>query len=455
MKILFTPAGDTDPVRGYHDGGMLHILRHYAPVGRVFVFLTKEMEDKEAESGCYTKGIQKVAPQCKIELIRSGITEPHIYERLTVLQDVFREKYGQYPDEEWLLNLSSGTPQMKSVMSLIGLDYPQVKAIQVFSPAEGSNNKSHPEKTPEMLEMLYHFNDDDDPSSSNRCNEPELSLLKKHSVKMQIISLVRNYEYEGALQLLRQNRHLFSDISEKLLRHAVCRRNLMWKDANKIISSYKGSPLISKAGDFEEFFRVMELRQRKKQLYEFIVKTTPICTKLATDYAISLEQRTLFDLNACSEIRRDEDGDVRYVLKREKIGRYNNTLLEHLNHKYKRSGGFKDSDLSISNMECICGWIIDFGISSNERDIEIKKIFARLSIVSENIRNKVAHKIVMNLTENIIREWSKGKERSGIADAGLDSRDILNYLHRASDLIRNQKFQWDYGELNNSIIDSL
>lgn len=455
MRVLFTPVGDTDPVRGYHDGGMLHILRHYAPVDRVFVFLTKEMEDKEAESRCYTKGIQKVAPQCKIEFIRSGITEPHIYERLTVLQDVFQEKYEQYPNEEWLLNLSSGTPQMKSVMSLIGLDHPQVKAIQVFSPAEGSNNKSHPEKTPEMLEMLYHFNDDDDPSSSNRCNEPELSLLKKHSVKMQIISLVNNYEYEGALQLLRQNRHLFSDISEKLLRHAVCRRNLMWKDANKIIPSYNGKPLISKAGDFEEFFRVMELRQRKKQLYEFIVKATPICTKLATDYAISLEQRTLFDLNACSEIRRDEDGDVRYVLKREKIGRYNNTLLEHLNHKYKRSGGFKDSDLSISNMECICGWIIDFGISSNERDIEIKKIFARLSIVSENIRNKVAHKIVMNLTENIIREWSKGKERSGIADAGLDSRDILNYLHRASDLIRGQKFQWDYGELNNSIIDSL
>lgn len=453
MKILFTPAGDTDPVRGYHDGGMLHILRHYAPVGRVFVFLTKEMEDKEAESGCYTKGIQKVAPQCKIEFIRSGITEPHIYERLTVLQDVFQEKYEQYPNEEWLLNLSSGTPQIKSVMSLIGLDHPQVKAIQVFSPAEGSNNKSHPEKTPEMLEMLYHFNDDDDPSSSNRCNEPELSLLKKHSVKMQIISLVRNYEYEGALQLLIQNRSLFSDISEKLLRHAVHRRNLMWRDANKIISSYKGSSLISKAGDFEEFFRVMELRQRKKQLPEFIVKITPICTKLATDYAMSLAQRMLFDLNACSEIRRDEDGSIRYVLKREKIGRHNNMLLEHLNRKYK--GGFKDSDLSISNMAYICEWIINSGISSNRRDIEIKKIFARLSIVSENIRNKVAHKIVMNLTENIIREWSKGKERSGIADTGLDSRDILNYLHRASDLIRGQKFQWDYDELNNFIIDSL
>ena len=339
-------------------------------------------------------------------------------------------------------------------MGLIGLDYPETKAIQVLTPGKSSNSKNHPEETPGLVEMLD-CNDDNDPAAPNRCKEAKLSLLKKHSVKWQIISLVENYEYEGALQLLRQNRHLFSDISEKLLRHAVCRRNLMWKDANKIIPSYNGKPLISKAGDFEEFFRVMELRQRKKQLYEFIVKTTPICTKLATDYAISLEQRTLFDLNACSEIRRDEDGDVRYVLKREKIGRYNNTLLEHLNHQYKRSGGFKDSDLSISNMAYICEWIINSGISSNGRDIEIKKIFVRLSIVSENIRNKVAHKIVMNLTENIIREWSKGKERSGIADAGLDSRDILNYLHRASDLIRGQKFQWDYGELNNSIIDSL
>lgn len=454
MRILFTPVGDTDPVRGYHDGGMLHILRHYAPVDRIFVFLTKQMEEKEEQSRCYTKGIRKVASGCEIELIKSGITDPQIYETLTILQDTFQEKYEQYPEAEWLLNLSSGTPQIKSVMSLIGLDHPKAKAIQVFTPERGSNSKNHPEETPGLVEMLD-CNDDNDPAAPNRCKEAKLSLLKKHSVKLQIISLVENYEYEGALQLLRQNRHLFSDISEKLLRHAVCRRNLMWKDANKIIPSYNGKPLISKAGDFEEFFRVMELRQRKKQLYEFIVKTTPICTKLATDYAISLEQRTLFDLNACSEIRRDEDGDGRYVLKREKIGRYNNTLLEHLNHKYKHSGGFKDSELSISNMAYICEWIINSGISSNRRDIEIKKIFARLSIVSENIRNKVAHKIVMNLTENIIREWSKGKERDGIASVGLGSRDILNYLHRASDLIRGQKFQWDYDELNNFIIDSL
>lgn len=31
MKILFTCMGTSDPVRGYRDGPMLHILRWYRP----------------------------------------------------------------------------------------------------------------------------------------------------------------------------------------------------------------------------------------------------------------------------------------------------------------------------------------------------------------------------------------------------------------------------------------
>lgn len=40
--ILFTCAGTTDPVRGGHDGGILHIMRHYRPE-KVYLFLSKEM----------------------------------------------------------------------------------------------------------------------------------------------------------------------------------------------------------------------------------------------------------------------------------------------------------------------------------------------------------------------------------------------------------------------------
>ena len=44
--ILFTCAGTTDPVRGGHDGGILHIMRHYRPE-KVYLFLSKEMVDYE------------------------------------------------------------------------------------------------------------------------------------------------------------------------------------------------------------------------------------------------------------------------------------------------------------------------------------------------------------------------------------------------------------------------
>ena len=77
MRILFTPAGDTDPVRGYRDGAILHILRHYE-VDKVILFLTKEMEEKEEKMGCYTKGIHSVSPKVPITAIKSSITNQEL-----------------------------------------------------------------------------------------------------------------------------------------------------------------------------------------------------------------------------------------------------------------------------------------------------------------------------------------------------------------------------------------
>lgn len=39
-KILISAVGTTDPVRGYRDGPMLHIMRNYKP-DKVLLFLDK------------------------------------------------------------------------------------------------------------------------------------------------------------------------------------------------------------------------------------------------------------------------------------------------------------------------------------------------------------------------------------------------------------------------------
>ena len=80
MKILFSCMGTSDPVRGYRDGPMLHIIRHYRP-DRICVFLS----DEAAALDRCGKRLETVAAHIKrrwdgyapeMEVIRTGIEDP-------------------------------------------------------------------------------------------------------------------------------------------------------------------------------------------------------------------------------------------------------------------------------------------------------------------------------------------------------------------------------------------
>lgn len=458
MTILFTPAGDTDPVRGFRnevrEGAILHILRHYK-VDKVILFLTKEMEEKEKKDQCYTRGIESVKPGIPVRIIPSGITEPHKFDNLTWIQDTFDEVYHQEGEEtQWLLNISSGTPQIKTVMALLALDYPRTKAIQVDSPARGSNRDSHPEAKAKDLVELLDINDDSNPTMPNRCSEPPLLLLKRHSLKKQLISLVSNYEYAGALQLLKlpENRGLFSKDTEKLLQHAVYRRDLMWKEANKVIANYEGKPLIPRPSDFSEYFQVMEMRQRKKQYPEFIVKLSPILMGLGMKYMEKLENNGQFLLSRCGEWRKEA-----FYLKNESIYLYSPQLLEYMEMKIGRGKRkpFRDDFIYFSTIVMICEYLQQNELSRNQTHATIAGIFSKLRLAEEKTRNLVAHEIT-NLTDDKIRELTalRGKNKEGIP-GGLTSKDIMELLRQAVKLIYGQPIKWTYDELNAIIISSL
>ena len=53
-RVLFSCAGTTDPIRGEHDGPLLHIMRHYRPE-KVLIFLTQEIHEKWQEIDCKNK----------------------------------------------------------------------------------------------------------------------------------------------------------------------------------------------------------------------------------------------------------------------------------------------------------------------------------------------------------------------------------------------------------------
>ena len=443
MRILFTPAGDTDPVRGCYDGAILHILRHY-PADKVILFLTKDMEEKESEMHCYTRGIASVAPDVTVEILRSGITEPQKYEKLTAIQDAFASAYDAHPEAEWLLNVSSGTPQIKTVMALLALDYPRTKAIQVSSPEGKSNRGNQPCETAGKHVEMLDCNLDAEPGAVNRCEEPPLLLLKRHSLLRQVTSLVRNYEYAGALQIVRQNKNCFSPISEKLLQHAALRRDLMWKEANKVIAQYEGKPLIEGAGDFSEYFQVMEMRQRKKQYPEFIVKLSPILAFLGMQY---IQKIPGFTLSEIGYWKKDRAGNQIFYIDRERMNQNWRGLVSYLENAF--GGMLRPGPICFSLIVLISEYLEEGKLHGNEKHGRITRLFKELRSVEESVRNPIAHEIT-NMSDERIQSLTKN-----VVGKGLSSKEILQRLHELARLIRGSDIRWTYDELNDKIIKSL
>lgn len=440
MRILFTAAGSTDPVRGYHDGGLLHILRHYE-VDSCIVLLTCEMQAKEEKDHIYSRGIESIGETCHIEWVKTGIEKPQRFEALETLTKVFDEVYAKYPDAKWLLNMSSGTPQIKTVMALLALDYPRVTCIQVDSPEGRANENNHPNKESDMLEMLT-MNEDNELDAPNRCTEPNLNLLRRYGLRLKLESLADSYEYESALTLVKSNPGLFGETVERLLRHAVCRQELCWKDANKVIANYQGRQLIDSPSDFAEYFRVMELRQKKGQLPEFIIKLSPILMHLGTKYLESL--RPTFDLNRCGYKRKGV-----FYLKLANIEAYDGALASFI--KASLRSPYRDGPMSFNDVVLICQHLsVVFNGERGERHERLTMLFNRLRDIEASVRNLVAHQIT-KLTEDSIRNIDDKNGRP----LGLTSKKILQLLHETVKLISGRDIVWDYPGLSEAIKESL
>ena len=54
---LFSPIGNTDPVKYFYDGSMLHICRYYKP-DVVYLYLSKEMMEYHRTDNRYVRSIE-------------------------------------------------------------------------------------------------------------------------------------------------------------------------------------------------------------------------------------------------------------------------------------------------------------------------------------------------------------------------------------------------------------
>ena len=202
--ILFTCAGTSDPVRGNRDGGILHIMRYYHPK-RVYLFLSQQIADLEAQDHRFEKTFQHMQEYCAAHGV---VYQPELIIHNSGLDDVskidlveeplleyFTSAAVENPNCRILLNLSSGTPQMKTLMQFLAVDSPyHVLGVQVDGPQKKKGEKDPPRTDDRMYNVDYELetNYDDEPDClpegerRNRTSEPEMFAIKHQRFTNQV-----------------------------------------------------------------------------------------------------------------------------------------------------------------------------------------------------------------------------------------------------------------------------
>ena len=216
MKILISAVGDTDPIRNFHDGPLLHIVRVYRPEKIVLVHSERSLtkHDKLVKA---LKSIKDYSP----EIIQDGGVLPDaqvaIFDKMYDTVSSIVKKY--ISDDEIILNISSATPQIISAMFAVNRisDF-NVTAVQVATPQRKSNEGLRHDNQ-EDIDTLIETNLDNQSDYENRTLEDTGSKFSQDLTKRNLKALIDNYDYQGALELLRalklpKKQESFSNIKE-------------------------------------------------------------------------------------------------------------------------------------------------------------------------------------------------------------------------------------------------
>ena len=418
-RILFSPLGDTDPVRGCYDGAMLHILRHYRPE-RVVLFYTREMAEKEQADHRYTRAVRRTAPHCSMEEIFTGIQDAHLYESFSrILPQTMQKLREENPDKEILINLSSGTPQMKTVLAMLASDMENCTGIQVSAPARRSNRANEATRDTEDIDALLENNFDEEEGAENRCDEPPLSIFRFYAERSRIRSLIETYEYAAALKIARRS-SLMPPAAVTLLRHAEKRSALCTEEAKNVLREYGGKKLFPFTGKMEalvEYFLVMQIDQETGRLSNLMLRMIPFLYAFFKEYAA---KNAAIPIRSLCEMR----SGVPWLM-RERLVSKEKDLLGDLDREFPY--GYKDQPLSFYLLSLCCAYA---GKAQRVHDTNLHvSMMAELERIAEvrKLRNETAHEMV-NVTEDRFHQ-----------SVGMGSQEAMSCFSRMLALIYGDK----------------
>jgi len=445
QKVLFSPLGRSDPARGNYDGGFIHILRYKKPQ-KAYIYMTKEIfdyaehDDEIYENDRYRIFANRVCPDCQIIDVspEDKVTDPHIFGAFySSFETILSTIHDKNPDALIYVNISSGTPAMKSALQLLCVVASNLPlyAIQVPSP-EGKGSDSKPVSLDYDIENEWNnlIDNDNSLNPQNRCimskdTHDEIELFARINAR----KLIQNYDYNAACDVLIivQPEDPAATI---LLLAAKVRLALKQKEAAEYAKK-AGYPLLPiKTGGVCEIFEYilyLQIKVERGEITEFARGVSPVLTNLFISY---LKNIYSIDINNSCTISKD---NIRKLTEQKlKDTGFWNIYDQYYDHKFQSQ--FLSFGTMIPLLQELC--------TKNNRQSDLAAI-NKLRNFEKDVRNKVSHQII-GITEDQLKE-----------DYNYSSKDILDLLREffcKTFKTYQSAAEWDsYEKMNDELIKRL
>lgn len=288
--ILFSPVGGTDPISNsnFHDGALLHICRVYHP-DMIYMYMSKEMLQNEANDHRYTFCLNNLYLVAKKDLNYQFIERPELIDvhDFNFFYDEFKSEINKItksmePDDILYINISSGTPAMKSALLVLAtLGDIDGHTIQVTTPDKKINTHDHKDYD---VQTLWEIDPDNQEGFDNRCQETRCSSLALIKQEQIIKQFINSYDYSAALEVATTLNQAYTEDYIHYIEYANYRLKMDISSLTKLQNTYNVNLDLpvknSKYRSTFEYALALMIKDKKGYHEDFVRGLTPLILEI-------------------------------------------------------------------------------------------------------------------------------------------------------------------------------
>ena len=350
--------------------------------------------------------------------------EVFLFDKMYEVMGLIVQKYTN-DDDEIILNLSSGTPQIISALFALNRinDY-NTQAIQVATPKKGAN-KEYKDLTDSEIDALIVENQDNSLDFVDRSIKDKSEKFSQALVKRHLRSLIASYDYQAAEAIINRKEDTKSLSNIKKIRKKISDFSRVFKN-QCLLSDILSLPLDDSQKKALNYYLMIDVLKEREHIADVLIKA-----KSLAEFVIE------------ETIKKDHEGLIVFDGNPPKLNPNFpdcEAILDDIDKKMKKSRAIEDTDERIFSVQSTLNLlsylnILEFYNYDSQLQTAINGI---INLNSE--RNKVAHGLseidTRLLSRKKLKQLSENLRLLLVDCLGIDSSYFNYYDKQNEELIK-------------------